>query len=561
MNPRIGEKFVEGLQTFTPPEGRYDLIWIQWVSGHLTDSDFIKFFQRCKKGLRDGGCIVLKDNLSSCETSEFDNEDNSWTRPESLILDLIEEAGLRLVAKNLQTGFPKGMYKVKIMISALRRKLGGDKEGIHLERNIPSGVRRVDQQLQKKYARGVQYNISKLTFYVANIHWNYKATDDVVKVDVWDIVDLSTKKRVRNEKLKLTNVGGNPLDEQWEEAVCDARFVNVYKNAHGVILMFDITKLWTWEYVQREIEVIPTHIPVSGFTGQNSFVVYCELELLCSYGPGWKHGQARIISDGIKARIRCYNLHSGTNVPYLALARHMSAIVFYLAAFVQWPAISPVSCNLGHVVSEWAGEDRVFAYNLTSLMFTLAFWCACLFHYLVSAGRVEVSCFCYTFNSMIILWIDFCIFSSHPCPDGSPRVRWATSSMRNAFGLRLIHLFFNIPFLCLQRETLKRQLETNKAEILSSYAELDCYQENPEAAYEIANLPPLPAVATLNCDSVPPSNSSKPDFIVPDHKVSFEFVGDEEAIDQFLAEQERTDGNCRPNNLMLCTDLAAASDE
>ncbi|CAJ0572957.1 unnamed protein product, partial [Mesorhabditis spiculigera] len=112
--PRIGEKFVEGLQTFAPPQGRYDLIWIQWVSGHLTDEDFVNFFKRCKEGLRPGGCIVLKDNLTSSEATDFDAEDHSWTRPEEKVLTLFEQANLKMMHSKTQTGFPSGMYKVKM---------------------------------------------------------------------------------------------------------------------------------------------------------------------------------------------------------------------------------------------------------------------------------------------------------------------------------------------------------------------------------------------------------------------------------------------------------------
>lgn len=57
-NAGIGEKFIEGLQTFAPPEGRYDLIWIQWVSGHLVDEDLVAFFKRCE---------VRKECSTSCD--------------------------------------------------------------------------------------------------------------------------------------------------------------------------------------------------------------------------------------------------------------------------------------------------------------------------------------------------------------------------------------------------------------------------------------------------------------------------------------------------------------
>ncbi|PIA37843.1 hypothetical protein AQUCO_03000408v1 [Aquilegia coerulea] len=36
------------LQDFTPEEGRYDIIWIQWCIGQLADDDFVSFFKRAK---------------------------------------------------------------------------------------------------------------------------------------------------------------------------------------------------------------------------------------------------------------------------------------------------------------------------------------------------------------------------------------------------------------------------------------------------------------------------------------------------------------------------------
>ncbi|CAH8665556.1 unnamed protein product, partial [Dicrocoelium dendriticum] len=43
----VGELFCVGLQEFIPPRGRYDLIWIQWVIGHLTDLTLVEFLKRC----------------------------------------------------------------------------------------------------------------------------------------------------------------------------------------------------------------------------------------------------------------------------------------------------------------------------------------------------------------------------------------------------------------------------------------------------------------------------------------------------------------------------------
>lgn len=80
-------------------------------------------------------------------------------------------------------------------------------------------------------------NQNFLWFQVANIQWSYKTTDDVVKVEVWDVVDKG-KKRVLNENLKLG------FNTPVEPVALDAETLDVYKGTNGVILVLDITKNW-----------------------------------------------------------------------------------------------------------------------------------------------------------------------------------------------------------------------------------------------------------------------------------------------------------------------------
>nr|XP_026251237.1 rab-like protein 6 [Urocitellus parryii] len=270
------------------------------------------------------------------------------------------------------------------MFSALK-KLVGSEQAPGRDKNIPAGLQSMNQALQRRFAKGVQYNmkivirgdrntgktalwhrlqgkkfveeyIPTQEIQVTSIHWNYKTTDDVVKVEVWDVVDKGKCKK-RGDGLKTEN---DPQEAESEMAL-DAEFLDVYKNCNGVVMMFDITKQWTFNYVLRELPKVPTHVPV---------------------------------------------------------------------------------CVLGNYRD--MGEHRV------------------------------------------ILPDDVRDFIDHlDRPPGSSYFRYAESSMKNSFGLKYLHKFFNIPFLQLQRETLLRQLETNQLDIDATLEELSVQQETEDQNYGI----------------------------------------------------------------------------
>lgn len=314
------------------------------------------------------------------------------------------------------------------MFSALKKLVGSDVTTLR-DKNIPAGLQSMNQVLQRRFAKGVQYNMKivirgdrntgKTTLWhrlqgkkfmeeylptqeiqVTSIHWNYKTTDDIVKVEVWDVVDKGKGKKRGESSLKLEN---EPQETDSDLAL-DAEFLDVYKNCNGVIMMFDITKQWTFNYIMRELPKVPSHVPV------------------CVLGNHRDMGEHRVIlPDDVRDFIQSLNRRPGSSY-----------------------------------------------------------------------------------------------------------IRYAESSMKNSFGLKYLHKFFNIPFLQLQRETLLRQLETNQLDIDATLEELSVQQETEDQNYEIflemlENNKRLASPVATNGQSpssgsqspVVPINSGSPDSSLP----------------------------------------------
>lgn len=322
------------------------------------------------------------------------------------------------------------------MISAWKRLINkGDNNHESSSSNgtngVPPGIQKLDKELQRKFARGVNYNMKivikgdsrtgksslflRLKGYgfqddykptenlnVTSINWNYKATDDIVKIDLWEAIDTATKRSINYVDLKLENrsetsspddskqnhnsqvseskqprSGGrpiitttnlslngsfvSPIPESAKQSLAElSENLDVYKGAHAVLLVMDMTKSWTFKYIQNELPKIPKSIPV------------------------------------------------------LIIANHR---------------------DQGH-------------------------------HRTISPEQVKA----------FIEGLD-----RSPC-DGV--VMYTEASMKNGFGIKLIEKFFNIPFLRLQEASFLKQLELNRCEYMSTLEELQLMQEATNREYE-----------------------------------------------------------------------------
>jgi protein N-terminal methyltransferase len=100
------ENFIHtGLESFTPAPNKYNIMFVQWVLGHLPDKLLVKFLRRCAKGLKPGGYIVVKENLSETKLFNFDLEDYAITRAHVHWRHVFKQAGLAVVKEKQELGY------------------------------------------------------------------------------------------------------------------------------------------------------------------------------------------------------------------------------------------------------------------------------------------------------------------------------------------------------------------------------------------------------------------------------------------------------------------------
>ena len=119
----VGKVWNLGLEAWDPADEvgsgqglQYDLIWNQWCVGQLTDTQLRDYLVRSQKWVKRGGWIVVKENLSNDPNGldVFDDEDSSVTRTDDKFRNIFKQAGLKIVSTELQRGFPKGLYPVRM---------------------------------------------------------------------------------------------------------------------------------------------------------------------------------------------------------------------------------------------------------------------------------------------------------------------------------------------------------------------------------------------------------------------------------------------------------------
>eukprot|EP00026_Physarum_polycephalum_P002232 Phypoly_transcript_02237.p1 GENE.Phypoly_transcript_02237~~Phypoly_transcript_02237.p1 ORF type:complete len:879 (+),score=264.71 Phypoly_transcript_02237:115-2751(+) len=239
--------------------------------------------------------------------------------------------------------------EISQMDSEMKKKLsgGGIKYNIKV---VIKGDRNTGKTNLWRRLQGLSYQdayIPTPEIQIATINWNYKVSDDIVKVEVWDVVDKAKPKKRQNSSTSLKLSNGVDEDDEDETSAqppvpgsnqvagdrtrtgsfavnsLDANTVDVLRGAHAVIIMVDPTKKWTWDYAQREVPKIAAEniytLVLANYRdmGEHRVVTEYEIKEFCKQqGDMVKCLEASMLNGyGLKSVV-CF-----FNIPFLYMQR------------------------------------------------------------------------------------------------------------------------------------------------------------------------------------------------------------------------------------------------
>lgn len=95
-NPRVGE-FINTDLKQVQFKHKYDVIWVQMVSGYFDDEELVDFYKKCKDALTADGVVVFKDFISPVYSMKISHRLAEVFRSRAYNKVLFHEAGFEVI--------------------------------------------------------------------------------------------------------------------------------------------------------------------------------------------------------------------------------------------------------------------------------------------------------------------------------------------------------------------------------------------------------------------------------------------------------------------------------
>jgi hypothetical protein len=155
-----------------------------------------------------------------------------------------------------------------------------------------------------------------------SIDWNFKSTNEQVRCELWDVVELAVTptKKPASQELKLAIAGAKRGSMTLGDL--DAQNYDVYRGAHAVLLMYDPSKRWTFDMCKNLMGTIPLHLDVLLLANFRDKVAAAGVVPLAEARSLVQHRKdARVLECSCKDSFGKTQILSFLNVPFLKMQR------------------------------------------------------------------------------------------------------------------------------------------------------------------------------------------------------------------------------------------------